>query len=76
MRDVDYVRDLAKRRSLGLVNFVTALAYNFCLALPAAFTQTGNHHLAELCTCTAKFEYPAFGLDSGPLWPGKQSAAI
>ena len=30
---------LAKRRSPGLVHFVPALAYLFCLALPAAFTQ-------------------------------------
>ena len=28
-----------KRQSPGLVNFVTALAYYSCLALPAAFTQ-------------------------------------
>ena len=39
----------AKRRSPGLVNFVTALAYHFCLALPAAFTQPGDHLLAEPC---------------------------
>ena len=32
----------AKRRSPGLVNFVTALAYHFCLALPAAFSQPGG----------------------------------
>ena len=35
----------AKRRAPGLVNFVTA--YHFCLNLPAAFTQPGNHLLAE-----------------------------
>ena len=47
MRDVDYVRDLADRRSPGLVNFVPALACHFCLDLPAAFTQPGDHLLAE-----------------------------
>ena len=36
-----------KRQSPGLVNFVITLAYHFCLALPAAFTQPGNHLLAE-----------------------------
>ena len=40
----------AKRRSPGLVKFVTALAYRFCLALPTAFTQLGDHLLAEPCT--------------------------
>ena len=40
---------LAKRRSQGLVNFVIALAYHFCLALSAAFTQPGDHLLAEPC---------------------------
>ena len=41
-----YVQGLAKRRSPGLVNFVTALAYHFYLALPAAFTLPGDHILA------------------------------
>ena len=31
----------------GLVIFFPALAYHFCLALPAAFTQPGDHLLAE-----------------------------
>ena len=39
----------AKRRSPGLVNFVAAVAYHFCLALPAAFTQSGGHLLADPC---------------------------
>ena len=39
----------AKKRSPGLVNFVPALAYHLCLALPAAFTQPGDHFLAEPC---------------------------
>ena len=33
-----------------MVNFVPAVAYPFCLALPAAFTQPGDHLLAEHCT--------------------------
>ena len=32
------------------MNFVAAVAYHFCLALPAAFTQPGDHLLAEICT--------------------------
>ena len=39
----------AKRRFPSLVNFVFSIAYHFNLALPAAFTQPGNNHLAELC---------------------------
>ena len=31
------------------MNFVTDLAYHFCLELPSAFTQPGDHLLAELC---------------------------
>ena len=34
---------------LGLVNFVPAVAYHFCPALPAAFTQPGDHLLAQPC---------------------------
>ena len=44
------VQSSAKRWFQGLVNFVSARAYHFCLALPAEFTQPGNHLLAELCT--------------------------
>ena len=40
----------AKRQALGLVNFVPALPYHFCLSLPAAFTQPRDHRLAEPCT--------------------------
>ena len=32
------------------MNFVPALAYHFCLSLPAGFTQPGAHLLAEPCT--------------------------
>ena len=33
-----------------MVNFVPAVAYHICLALPAAFTQPGIHLLAEPCS--------------------------
>ena len=33
--------------SAGLENFVTAVAYHFCLSFPAAFPQPGNGNLAE-----------------------------
>ena len=36
-----YVQSSTNRRALGLVNFVLALAYHFCLNFPAAFTQPG-----------------------------------
>ena len=38
---LESVQGSAKRRSPGLVNFVAAVDYHFCLALPAAFTQSG-----------------------------------
>ena len=53
------VQGSAKRRAPGLVNFgelfvlvnfVPAVAYHFCLALPAAFTQPGARLLAEPCS--------------------------
>ena len=33
----------------GLVNFVPAVAYHFCLNLPAAFSQPGNGLIAQPC---------------------------
>ena len=47
------VQGLAIRRSPGLVNFVIALAYHYCLALPAAFTQPRDYLLAEPRTVIA-----------------------
>ena len=44
------VQDSTNRRAPGLVNFVPALAYHFCLNLPAAFTQPGARLLVEPCT--------------------------
>ena len=46
---IQNVQGYTKRWSQGLVNFVSALAYHFCLALSAAFTQPGNHLLAKPC---------------------------
>ena len=45
-----YLQGSTERRSPSSVNFVTALAYHSCLALPAAFTQPGDLLLAEPCT--------------------------
>ena len=44
-----YMQGLAKRQFPGLVTFGSAVAYHFCLALPAAFTQPGDHLFAEPC---------------------------
>ena len=33
----------------GLVNFVTAVAYHFCLNLPIAFSQPGKHSFGDPC---------------------------
>ena len=39
----------AKRLKPGLVKFVPAVAYHFCLNLPGAFTKPGQSLLAEPC---------------------------
>ena len=44
------IQDLAKLPFPGLQNFVTALAYHFCLNLPAAFSQPGNGLIEIPCT--------------------------
>ena len=44
-----YVQGSTNRRAPGLVNFVLALAYHFCLNLPAAFSQPGARLLVEPC---------------------------
>ena len=43
------LQGLANWRAQGSVNFVPAVAYHFCLNLPAAFTQPRAHLLAEPC---------------------------
>ena len=45
--DGEAIQGSAKRQSQGLVNFIPAVAYHFCLALLAAFTQSGAHLLSE-----------------------------
>ena len=40
----------AKVGAPGLVNFIPAFAYHFCLNLPAAFTQLEAPTLADQCT--------------------------
>ena len=44
------IQSSAKRRTAGLVNCVPVVAHDFCLALPAAFTQPRPHLLADPCT--------------------------
>ena len=43
------VQGSAKRHAPCLVEFIPAVAYHFCLALPTAFTQPGAHLLAGPC---------------------------
>ena len=44
-----HVQGSSNRRAPGFVNFVPAVAYHFCLNLPAAFTQPGARLLVEPC---------------------------
>ena len=46
------VQRSAKRLVQGLVNFVPALAYLFCLALPGSCLARFTYLLADLCTCS------------------------
>ena len=39
----------AKRLKPGLVKFVPAVAYHFCLNLPGAFSQPGKHSFGDTC---------------------------
>ena len=49
MDESDPLQGSTNRRVPSLVNFVPALAYHFCLNLPAAFTQPKAHLLVEPC---------------------------
>ena len=40
----------AKRLRPGLVKFILAIAYHFCLSLPVAFMKPGRSLLVDLCT--------------------------
>ena len=44
------IQGSANPRTPGLVNFVTAVAYHFCLSLPKTFSQPGVRGLADPCT--------------------------
>ena len=49
--DTPVVQGSANRRLRpGLVNFVPAVAYHFCLNLPEKLSQPGNGILAQPCT--------------------------
>ena len=52
VREFQTVHGSTNRRATGFVNFVLALAYHFCLNLPAAFTQPEACLLVEPCTIT------------------------
>ena len=45
-----HIQSSTNRRAPGFVNFVLALAYHFCLNLPAAFTQPGARLLVKPCS--------------------------
>ena len=47
------IQGSANPRTPGLVNFVTAVAYHFCLNLPEKFSQPGARGLANPCTKAA-----------------------
>ena len=44
---LNHVQGSTKRRAPGLANFILALAYHFCLALHAAFTQPGDSPIRQ-----------------------------
>ena len=47
LRGTRAIQGLAKLPFQGSQNFVPAVAYQFCLNLPAAFSQPGNGNLAK-----------------------------
>ena len=47
--NISELQGSAKKRFPGLVNFIPAVAYPFCLNLPAGFTQPGASTLADHC---------------------------
>ena len=44
------IQGIGLRPFPGLVNFVPAVAYIFCLNLLAAFSQPGNDHIVQPCS--------------------------
>ena len=55
---VCYVQGISIRPFQDLVNFVPAVAYLFCLNLPAAFSQPGNGLLENPCTRISWVNWP------------------
>ena len=51
-----YVQGSSIKRAPGWVNFVPAVAYHFCLNLPAPFSQPGARLILEPCTVNNNFE--------------------
>ena len=49
-----YIQGSPKECFPGLVNFVTAVAYHFCLNLPRAFSQPGKHSFGDPCILNLK----------------------
>ena len=48
-KSVELAAALSQPGNENLVNFVPAVAYHFCLNLPAAFTQPGALTFADVC---------------------------
>ena len=71
--DPDYsVQGSPKECFPGLVNFVTAVAYHFCLNLPRAFSQPGKHSFGDPCTYEADSTGNLQSIvvkDSQQIWP-------
>ena len=63
-----YVQGSANPRTPGLVNFVYAVAYHFCLNLPRAFSQPGARGLADPCRLTRRMVVTGF---ARPLIPDR-----
>ena len=60
------IRGSAKRWSPGLVKFVSAAAYHFCLALPAEFTQPGPAVFQPNCRALYCLQLSWRGRDNTP----------
>ena len=70
------VQGSARRLSPGLENFVTAVAYHFCLSLPAAFTQPGSRLLADLCTPSGLWQHQPHQQAGLPPCPSQSAPAL
>ena len=59
----------------GLGNVTPAVAKYFCLALPAVFTQPGDHLLAEPCSVIPSTHCPKWDVPQA-LWDDKWDATM